>query len=185
MWLLSSHVWDQRRRKQQVRKFWSAIIFIHLVHFQSWKISAKIRKQNFAKVSCFHSRHTTTMTKGRFIRSNFCILSPLFKTIIGCVNANFWQVSDIFVYWMKIENVVVFFIQLDQKSRKFLISHAPSCKIFLQNVGHCWTNLRWSGHEILKTRIIVFHWSSSRNNWMGKLNCVNTTFSLVYKKFNW
>ena len=64
-------------------------------------------------------------------------------------------------------------IRLDQKSRQFLIFP----RSILQNIFTKWPPLldlaavKWA--QILKTRIVVFLWSTSRNNWMGKLDCVN------------
>ena len=43
------------------------------------------------------------------------------------------------------------------------------------------TAVKWA--QILKTRIVVFLWSASRINWMGKLDCVNANiFHLTQKK---
>ena len=71
--------------------------------------------------------------KGRFTLSNFFVqlfFSPFFKTTIGCVNANFWQVSDIF-YVLDENRTCSISIRLDQKSRQFLIfSRSDSAKYF-------------------------------------------------------
>ena len=80
-----------------------------------------------------------TCSKGRFIRSNFFIqlfFSPLFKTTIGCVNDNFWQVSDTF-YALDENRACSISIRLDQKSRQFLIF---PCSI-LQNILTKWPPL--------------------------------------------
>ena len=98
--------------------------------------------------------------------------SPLFKTTIVCVNANFRQVSDIF-YALGENRTCSISTRLDQKSRRFLIFP----RSILQNICTKWPPLldlaavKWV--YILKTRIVVFLWSTSRNNWMGKLDCVN------------
>ena len=56
-------------------------------------------------------------------------------------------------------------IRLDQKSHQFLIF--PHGRHYLLDPAA----VKWA--QILKTRIVVFLWSTSRNNWMGKLDCVN------------
>ena len=72
--------------------------------------------------------------------------------------------------------------RLDQKSRQFLIFP----RSILQNIFTKWPPLldmaavKWA--QILKTRIVVFLWSTSRNNWMGKLDCVNANIFIIHKK---
>ena len=76
---------------------------------------------------------------GRFTRSNFFIqlfFSPLFKTTIGCVNANFSQVSDIF-YVLDENRTCSISIRLDQKSRQFLTFP----RSILQNIFTKWPPL--------------------------------------------
>ena len=73
---------------------------------------------------------------GRFTRSNFFIqlfFSPLFKTTIGCVNASFSQVSDIF-YVLDENRTCSISIWLDQKSRQFSIFP----RSILQNIFTKW-----------------------------------------------
>ena len=63
-------------------------------------------------------------------------------------------------------------IRLDQKSRQFLIL-PPS---ILQNILQMTATAGPSCGEMginSQARIVVFLWSTSRNNWMGKLYCVN------------
>ena len=70
----------------------------------------------------------------------FCIqlfFSPLFKTTIGCVNANFWQVSEIVCVLDEIRTYFIFF-QLDQMNRQFLIfPRSVLQSILLQNGRYC------------------------------------------------
>ena len=108
----------------------------------------------------------TSHIKGRFTRSNFFIqlfFSPLFKTTTGCVTEmgerqfftsfrHFYVLDENRTYSCSIS------IQLDQKSRHALLDLAA---------------VKWA--QILKTRIVVFLWSTSRNNWIGKLDYVNAS----------
>ena len=74
------------------------------------------------------------------------------------MNANF---PKFFVYWFKIDYPV------GSKELRILnfLPLVPA-KFFRNMAATAGTTCRETDMKILKTRIIVFLWSSSRNNWM-------------------
>ena len=59
-----------------------------------------------------------------------------------------------------------------------------SAKYFYKMAATAGPSCSEMGLNFLKTRIVAFLWSTSQNNWMGKLDCVNANiFHHTQKKF--